>query len=343
MPEKPLGVGIVGLGGIAPNHIAALRSTPLAALRAVCDVDHARAMQLGRVEDCTAYGDLAEMLADDDVEAVVVCTPNITHAALGQQVLDAGRHLLMEKPLAMNPHDARELAAIAERNGLTLAVGHSHRFSDQGLAIRETIESGAIGTPRFVRIVINGGWIWPGWQSWILNPEVSGGHSLHNGVHLTDLATWWIGEHADSVFAVGQHATSAALEIYDYLVVELGFPSGASAICEVSRGERPRTSTFLEMTVVGTGGVLTREWDAQGLLAWEDTGLHAWAPDGEGARTFRREMESFATAARGRAAVIPSIDEAVHAIDVAVASERSLAEGRPIAIAETSVKQRGAV
>ncbi|MGC0251242.1 Gfo/Idh/MocA family protein [Pseudactinotalea sp. Z1748] len=343
MSDRPLGVGIVGVGGIAPNHIAALRSTPLAALRAVCDVDLSRATQLGRAEDCAAYGDLAEMLTDDDVEAVVVCTPNVSHAALGQQVLDAGRHLLMEKPLAMNAQDARNLAATAQQEGLALAVGHSHRFSDQGRAIRETIESGAIGTPRFVRIVINGGWIWPGWQSWILNPEVSGGHSLHNGVHLTDLATWWIGEHADSVFAVGQHATSAALEIYDYLVVELGFPSGASAICEISRGERPRTSNFLEMTVVGSEGVLAREWDAQGLLAWGDTGLHTWAPHGEGARTFHREMESFANAARGRAPVIPSIDEAVHAVDVAVAAEQSLAEGRPIAIAEASIKQSGAV
>jgi myo-inositol 2-dehydrogenase / D-chiro-inositol 1-dehydrogenase len=333
MPDsKPLGVGIVGVGGIAVSHMAALRVMPDATLAAVCDLDLARARAVGAQEHCSSYGSIDELLADTGVEAVIVCTPNVTHEQIGHRVLTAGRHLLMEKPLAMTGEQARSLQAAATARNLRLAVGHSHRFSDQGLAIRGAIDSGAIGTPRFVRIAMNGGWIWPGWQHWVLDPALSGGHSLHNGIHLVDLASWWIGEEATSVFSAGQHATSEALSIYDYLVIELGFASGAAAVCEISRGERPRSASYLEITVVGSEGVLSREWDAEGVLAWTDNGLSAGGVDGAGARTFAREMQSFVDAARGLGDVIPPVSAAVHAVDLAVASEVSLAEGRTVTI-----------
>ncbi|MGK3951912.1 Gfo/Idh/MocA family protein [Microbacterium sp. I2] len=334
--SRPLGIGIVGVGGIAVSHMAALRAMPEARLVAVCDVDAARAAEAAHVERCTPYDDVEVLLADPSVDAVIVCTPNMTHESLGRTVLAAGKHLLMEKPLAMTSAGARALQREAAERGLALAVGHSHRFSDQGLAIRDAIDAGVIGTPRFVRVAMNGGWIWPGWQSWVLNPELSGGHSLHNGVHLVDLASWWIGEPAVSVFAAGQKATSAALGIHDYLVMELGFASGAAAVCEISRGERPRSASYLELTVVGTEGVLAREWDAEGLLAWTDTGLAAWGVDGAGARTFRRELEGFVDAARGRRPVVPPVAAAVHAVDLAVASERSLATGDTVRIEEAA-------
>lgn len=329
---KPLGLGIVGVGGIALSHMAALRTMTSAQLVAVCDVDADRAAEVAYTERCVGYGSVEELLADDAVEAVIVCTPNMTHEKLGVQVLAAGKHLLMEKPLALTPEGARAVAEQAAEQGLALAVGHSHRFTDQSLAIRDVIDAGDIGTPRFVRIVMNGGWIWPGWHAWVMNPELSGGHSLHNGVHLVDLASWWIGEPATSVFSVGQHATSEALEIYDYLVMELGFASGASAVCEISRGERPRSAGYLELTVVGTEGVVSRTWDAEGVLAWTDTGLTAWGVDGSGTRTFVRELEAFLAAARGEAEVIPPVSAAIHAVDIAVASEESLREGRTIEI-----------
>jgi predicted dehydrogenase len=238
----------------------------------------------------------------------------------------------MEKPLALTSSGARAVAAEASDRGLALAVGHSHRFSDQSLAVRDVIDAGDIGTPRFVRVAINGGWIWPGWQSWVLNPALSGGHSLHNGVHLVDLASWWIGEPATSVFSVGQHATSEALDIHDYLVMELGFASGASAVCEISRGERPRGAGYLELTVVGSEGVVSRTWDAEGVLAWTDAGLTAWSDPGAAGRVFVRELEAFVAAARGVAEVVPPVSAAIHAVDIAVASESSLREGRTIEI-----------
>uniref|UniRef100_UPI003B3AC8E4 Gfo/Idh/MocA family protein n=1 Tax=Pseudactinotalea sp. TaxID=1926260 RepID=UPI003B3AC8E4 len=321
MRTDQVGVAIVGVGGIAALHVAALRTSDVARLVAVCDVDADRAGQLAHAEGVCAVSSCAELLDLPDVEAVIVCTPNVTHRELGEQVLRAGRHLLMEKPLALTVADARSLATLARDSGLALAVGHSHRFSDQGRAIHEAISRGAVGTPQFVRVVMNGGWIWPGWQAWVLDPALSGGHALHNGIHLVDLASWWLGEPVVSVFAAGQHATSAALSIHDYLVMELGFASGAAAVCEISRAERPRGANLLELTVVGSEAVLTRAWDADGLRAWTEEGFATWAPDGSSARTFQAEIDAFADAVRGRAPVNPPTTEAVSAVAVAVAAE----------------------
>lgn len=341
MPEpKPttasLGVGIIGAGGIALSHMEALRTSPNARLVSICDSAGDRAEHAARMEQCGSTKSVDELLADPDVDAVIVCTPNSTHEALGHAVLSAGKHLLMEKPLAMTVVGAASLAEHAERENLALAVGHSHRFSDQSLAIRQIIDSGAIGTPRFVRITINGGWIWPGWQAWVLDREASGGHSLHNGVHLMDLARWWIGEPVTSVFARGQKATSAALGIYDYLVTGLGFASGASAVCEVSRGERPRGSSLFEVLITGTEGTINRTWDADGIKAWGDNGFQAWAPVGSAERTFSRELEAFVAATQNPRDVVPPIGDAVSVVELAVASEESLDTAQTIRIGAQS-------
>lgn len=332
----PVRIGMIGVGGIAAAHAAALRQTGSAELVAVHDLDSERAAAFARAEGARASASVEDLLTDGEVEAVIVCTPNMTHADLGGRVLSAGRHLLMEKPLALTADDARALLTQAHDAGLTLAVGHSHRFSDQGRAIHQAIAAGTVGVPRFVRIVMNGGWIWPGWQNWVLDPALSGGHALHNGVHLVDLASWWLGEPVTDVFAVGQHATSAALQLHDYLVMGLGFVSGATALCEISRAERPRDSSYLELTIVGSTGVLTRTWDADGVHAWTAQGSGAWQTDGVAQRTFVAELESFAAAVRGYTAVVPPVQDAVAAVEVAVAVETSLAEHRTVRLGGTS-------
>lgn len=328
--RERLGVAIIGVGGIAASHMAALRVSDRAELVCVQDMDHARAAQVALEQGCQAAGTLEEVLQRKDVEAVIVCTPNLTHGEIGAAVLGAQKHLLMEKPLAMTIDNAESLAALAAERALVLAVGHSHRFSAQSLAVQRLVAEGAVGVPTFVRIVMNGGWIWPGWQSWVLNPAISGGHSLHNGVHLTDLASWWIGEKPDTVFAAGQHVTSSALDIADYLVIELGFPGGAAAICEVSRAERPRRAGYLEFTVIGTEGVITRSWDAEGIRAWLEEGLAMWSPDGIAADVFVRELDSFVGAVRGEHPVEPSVADAIDAVRVAAAAEQSLATAQVV-------------
>lgn len=330
---QPRGIAIVGTGGIAVSHATALAgAADRAVLRIVCDLDADRARTFGASWQAPWTADLDEVLGDDAVDAVVVCTPNRTHEAIGRRVLEAGKHLLMEKPVAMSSAGAVRLAQLADDQRRALVVGHIHRHTDQGVAIRDLIASGAVGDPRFVRITMNGGWLWGGWDSWVLDPAQSGGHALHNGVHLMDLANWWIGGAPDRVFAAGQHVTSGALAIHDYLTIQLSYPDGGAAICEISRAELPRDEAFVEVRVVGTDGVIERRWDAEGRVTWSDTGTRVLEVPGPLERAFRRQLDAFVDAMADRSKANPPPGDAVAVIGLAEAATESAEAGHAVTV-----------
>ena len=174
--------------------------------------------------------------------------------------------------MALSSVDARSVADAFQAADRVLLVGHTHRHSDYARAVHDVVSSGRLGTVRSVRIAIIGGWIWGGWSAWVLDPARSGGHAFHNGVHLYDLARWWLGSPIASVYAVGQPLTSAALAIDDYLCSTLVAESGATAVCEISRGERPRTTSLFEIVVHGDRGTLVRSNGGEGLVAYTTGG-----------------------------------------------------------------------
>jgi predicted dehydrogenase len=274
--------------------------------------------------------DVADLLGADDVDALIVGTPNDTHAELALRAAAAGKHLLLEKPMALSAADARSVAEAYRRAGLVLLVGHTHRHADYARAVHDVIASGRLGTVRAVRIAVTGGWIWGGWSAWVLDPARSGGHAFHNGVHLYDLARWWLGSPIASVYAVGQPLTSAALAIDDYLCTTLVAESGATAVCEISRGERPRTTSLFEIVVHGDRGTLVRSNGDEGLVAYT-TGASGPRAVG-GTDPFRRQLGVFAAAVAGSALVDPGPDEAVHATAVAEAAERSARTGKTVEV-----------
>lgn len=131
----PLRIALVGCGRISASHLDAIAAEPdVATLVAVVDPDPAHAAQVAAERGAAhAFVDLDQALAADDVEAVLLCTPNALHAAQSIRALDAGKHVLVEKPMAESGADARAMAAAAERAGRVLAVGHTFRH---GAAVR---------------------------------------------------------------------------------------------------------------------------------------------------------------------------------------------------------------
>ncbi len=230
----------------------------------------------------------------------------------------------------MTSDDARAVADAFAAAGRVLLVGHTHRHADYARTVHEVIASGRLGTVRSVRIAITGGWIWGGWSAWVLDPARSGGHAFHNGVHLYDLARWWLGSPIASVYAVGQPLTSAALAIDDYLCSTLVTASGATAVCEISRGERPRTTSLFEIVVHGDRGTLVRSNGDEGLVAYTTGGSGPRAVPGTD--PFRRQLAAFAAAVDGDGDVDPAPDLAVHATAVAEAVERSARTGQSVAV-----------
>ncbi|MGA8363610.1 MAG: Gfo/Idh/MocA family oxidoreductase [Solirubrobacteraceae bacterium] len=149
--EAPLGVGVVGYGYWGPNLVRNVAECPQLKLQALCDLDPVNLRLFGqRYPDVLAVSELDALLVDPTIEALVIATPPQTHYALAKRALQAGKHVLVEKPLATRLEDAYELAEIAEANERVLMPGHTFIYSPAVNTVRELIRSGVVGDVHFI-------------------------------------------------------------------------------------------------------------------------------------------------------------------------------------------------
>jgi predicted dehydrogenase len=147
----PLGVAVVGYGYWGPNLARNVTERPELELVALCEPDETRAGAFSqRYPDVPVQAQLADVLANDEVEAVLVATPPQTHFPIVKQALEAGRHVLVEKPLATTSADARELVTLAETEGLVLMPGHTFVYSPAVNTVRDLIRDGVVGEVYFI-------------------------------------------------------------------------------------------------------------------------------------------------------------------------------------------------
>jgi predicted dehydrogenase len=325
----PVGVAVVGTGGVAGLHLSALARDPRAQLAGVCDVVGAKAREAAHsAGEGVPWTDRLDDLLDwPDVEAVIVCTPSDTHAEVGERVLVTGRHLLIEKPLAIDLPGADRLIEAAERAGVVLMPGQTQRFYDHAMRIREAIDEGAVGRPTYARSSLLAGWIWGGWGSWVLDPARSGGHVVHNGVHGLDLVTWWLGDEPASVMARGVMSTSGTLRIHDHFAVQVRYRGGAVATVEVSRAGRPRSIVLRESVVAGEAGIVRQTPGGGGGSLFNEAGAAPLGFDAQ--RGFDREVGGWLEAILRGGRPPVSAAEGRTALAMALAAERSLVTGVP--------------
>ena len=144
--NEEIGLAVVGLGYWGPNLLRAAWDLEDVRIRAVCDRDERALAKHGRrYPDVRTTRDVEEVLAADDVDAVLLATPVSTHYDLSLRLLDAGKHVLVEKPLAHSVEACNELIANAEARGLVLMPGHTFLYSPPVMAIKEMLELGALG------------------------------------------------------------------------------------------------------------------------------------------------------------------------------------------------------
>jgi predicted dehydrogenase len=147
----PIGTAIVGYGYWGPNLARNVAERPELALQGLCDRDPVQlASFCNRHPQARAVEELDAVLCDPSVEAVIVATPPKSHHAIVKRALEAGKHVLVEKPLATRLSDAEELAELAESSGLVLMPGHTFIYSPAVNAVRDLIHSGVIGDIHFV-------------------------------------------------------------------------------------------------------------------------------------------------------------------------------------------------
>jgi predicted dehydrogenase len=196
-----VGLGLVGAGGFATFLAAATASLPTVALRAVADSRPAAARGLAWAHGARSAKSWRDLLADDDVDAVVVAPPPDGHAEIAKAALEAGKHVFCEKPLALDDADARDLVATVEHTGLVLVVDHVLRYNPLLRALSRL--RGALLPPvrRFCfendasdEDLDPGHWFW--------DESVSGGIFVEHGVHFFDAAAMLLDREPTSVLAV---------------------------------------------------------------------------------------------------------------------------------------------
>ena len=159
----PVGLAIVGAGYWGPNLVRNALQSPTTRLTAVCDVDLARAEKLASsFVGIEAVDDLRQLLDDPTVEAVAVATPPATHLDVAMAAIEAGKHVLIEKPLASSYSDGRALVNAAEEHGVVLMCDHTYCYTPAVQRIRELVRSGVLGELHFLDSVrINLGLVQP--------------------------------------------------------------------------------------------------------------------------------------------------------------------------------------
>jgi predicted dehydrogenase len=143
---KTTTIGMIGCGYWGPNLLRNFAESEAAEVRAICDLDTARLAAIGRrYPAARATSDYAELLKDPGIAAVVIATPVATHFPIARQALQAGKHVLIEKPLTASVREAEELIDLAAQNGLTLMVDHTFVYTGAVRKIKEIVDRGDLG------------------------------------------------------------------------------------------------------------------------------------------------------------------------------------------------------
>ena len=169
-------VGVIGTGFIGPAHIEAMRRLGYVDIAALADINEEVARQkAGMLSIPTAYGDYKKLLADPEIEVVHICTPNNLHYAMTREAMAAGKHVVCEKPLAMDSKEAEELIRIAGEKKLANAVHFNVRFYPLIHQIREMIKNGDLGQIFAVNGSYQQDWLFFETDyNWRLEPQFSG-------------------------------------------------------------------------------------------------------------------------------------------------------------------------
>jgi UDP-N-acetyl-2-amino-2-deoxyglucuronate dehydrogenase len=267
--EGSRGFGIVGTGVIAAMHAAAIAALPGARLAAVTDVAAGAAAAFAVARGCAAEPGLDALLARPDVDVVCVCVPSGLHAEVGVRAAQAGKHLVVEKPVDVTLAAADRLIGTARAAGVTLAVISQHRFDPGLIELKRLLAAGALGrlvlgearTKWYRRQAYYDSAAWRG--TWAMD----GGSLMNQGIHYVDLLRWCMGPVTEVTAVCATQAHQ--IEAEDTALAIVRFGSGAVGTILSSTAAFPGFPQRLEVTgtegtvIVEDGRITRRAFGAQ--------------------------------------------------------------------------------
>lgn len=218
---KKLRIGIVGLGFISTMHLEGYAKCSDVELVAFCDIIPERAQNAAvkfGVQDANVYIDYKEMITNEKLDAISVCTENNRHAEIAIDALNAGLHVFCEKPMAITGADADAMVASAIRNNRKLSVGYQLRFSSESQFLRSEVMTGRLGKIYYAEATTLRRRGVPTWGVFLNKEKQGGGPLVDIGTHLVDLTLWTMNDYSPVVSAIGR--------TFDDLIPLAGFNNG---------------------------------------------------------------------------------------------------------------------
>jgi predicted dehydrogenase len=340
MSAKKVTVGVVGLGIWGQQHPLVYDDYERAELAVVCDINEERAREFAAKYGCD-WTTSVEDLAKSDVEAFSVATPDYAHFEPVMALLNAGKHVLVEKPLTVDLSEAVRLESEADQQGVVAMVDFHQRWNPDCMLIKETLESGKIGEPfmGYFRLsdAIDVAEQWLPWAGrsgpeWFLFP------------HTMDLANWLLGAEPQTVFARGHRGIldSKGVEAWDAIQATVAYDKGAFVTFESSWVVPNACPSVLDaqITLYGDTGKVEYDMDYAGLAFTADKYEYPWVPLGVKDRYGRlnnwlyEPMRYFVDTVAGAQPLESGFAAGVLATAMVTAVELSLAEGREVSIQE---------
>ncbi len=286
-------IGVAGLGFMGTTHLQAYGSVPNAEIVALCSDDEARLKgELTAVQgnldrpgqtldfsDAARYLEFDDLLADGNVEAVDLSVPSYLHAELAIKALAAGKHVLVEKPMALRGEDCDAMVAASKKAGKVLMVAQVLRFWPDYAAAYEKVRSGALG--RVKAALFRRKCAAPAWGQWLKERDKSGGGVFDLLIHDFDFSLHLLGK-PDSITAIGVEELDKGIDIVE---ARLHYPHGAPVV--ISGGwHHPNGYPFsMEFSIICEGGTLDFH---SGLRR-----LTLFGPEGKGEEVKLSETDGF--------------------------------------------------
>ncbi|WP_085522158.1 Gfo/Idh/MocA family protein [Tuberibacillus sp. Marseille-P3662] len=272
---------IVGCGHIANKHVEQIDKIEDAHLVAVCDKIPENMERFVEKYHVQAHEDLTEMLKNDDIDVVNICTPSGLHAPLTTQVANAKKHIIVEKPIALTIEDADTMIAACKENGVKLSVVHPNRFRPAVMELRKVMDEGKVGKLSHANATVrwNRNQAYYNQADWRGTKAFDGGVLMNQAIHNLDLLVWLMGD-VEEVFSMD--ATRLRdIEAEDVSTGIVRFKNGALGVIEAATTIYPTNleetlSVFGENGTVKIGGRTANyieHWDIEGMEEKEVKGM----------------------------------------------------------------------
>ena len=323
-----LGVAIIGCGGMGSSHARAIAN--ISGLEVVCGADPSETARRKFAADFDAptFERPSEALQRDGVELAIVALPHDLHAAVTVEALEAGSHVLCEKPMAITSAECESMNAAAGRAGKKLMVGMTWHFNPATTALREIVASGRIGRPLFAEDIIAKNWNLARRPDWFRSRARGGGMWVTNGVHQIDRLSWLMGDRITTIDAKSgafQHAQDAD----DMTMAAVRFAGGALA--SISCFGFARGGDRHEITIWGSDGAARFVEGAVEIGvdgSWRNVECGDWTP-------LERELEAFRQSIECDSRVPVDGEWGKYTVDVVLAGEESSRLQKPVDVPES--------